>query len=54
MTGYHPVIQSLAVGVFTAGFALEAIADIQLSAHKEKSNDTLLKHGVWSIVRHPK
>ena len=54
MSGYHPAIQSLAVGVFTAGFALEFLADQQLQAHKDKSPSTMLREGVWSIVRHPK
>lgn len=45
----------LAVLVFSAGFALEVLADYQLSKHKKKTgNATLNRSGVWSIVRHPK
>lgn len=45
----------LAVFVFSAGFALEVLADYQLNAHKKKSQSTTVKRdGVWSIVRHPK
>lgn len=45
----------LAVFVFSAGFALEVLADYQLSSHKKKTGDaTLNRSGVWSIVRHPK
>lgn len=45
----------LAVFVFSAGFALEVLADYQLNAHKKKIGDATLKRsGVWSIVRHPK
>lgn len=44
-----------AVFVFTAGFALEVLADYQLNKHKKKTgNATLNREGVWSIVRHPK
>lgn len=45
----------LAVFVFSAGFALEVLADYQLSSHKKRSGDaTLNREGVWSIVRNPK
>jgi steroid 5-alpha reductase family enzyme len=53
MSGYHPHVQALAVGLFSAGFALETLADIQLERHKRESSG-LLKDGVWGIVRHPK
>lgn len=44
-----------AVFVFSAGFALEVLADYQLNKHKKKTgNATLNREGVWSIVRHPK
>lgn len=44
-----------AVFVFSAGFALEVLADYQLNKHKkETGNATLNREGVWSIVRHPK
>lgn len=54
MSGYHPVLQSLSVGMFAAGFALEALADSQQQAHKEQGVGGLQQDGVWSIVRHPK
>lgn len=53
MTGYHPYLQALAVGLFSAGFALEVLADYQLEKHKQTGTG-LLREGVWSIVRHPK
>ncbi|KAK2604677.1 hypothetical protein N8I77_007588 [Diaporthe amygdali] len=43
----------LAVFVFSAGFALEVLADYQLNKHKKAGNVTLNREGVWSIVRHP-
>ncbi|KAF2170299.1 hypothetical protein M409DRAFT_64616 [Zasmidium cellare ATCC 36951] len=50
-----------ATGLFTAGFALETIADWQLASHKEREavkkeqgeSGELLRKGVFSIVRHP-
>lgn len=49
---YAGVLHGLAVGLYTAGFAMEAIADRQIEEHKEKSDD-LDRSGVFSIVRHP-
>ncbi|ROV98326.1 hypothetical protein VMCG_07182 [Cytospora schulzeri] len=44
----------LAIFVFSAGFALEILADYQLNRHKKNKGDaTLNREGVWSIVRHP-
>ncbi|KUI55568.1 hypothetical protein VP1G_02931 [Cytospora mali] len=44
----------LAIFIFSAGFALEILADYQLNSHKKKTaNATLNREGVWSIVRHP-
>ncbi|KAF3769475.1 DUF1295-domain-containing protein [Cryphonectria parasitica EP155] len=43
----------LAVVVFSAGFALEVLADYQLNRHKKTDNGNLNRDGVWSIVRHP-
>lgn len=51
-----------AAGIFTAGLALETLADWQLDSHKKreikarqegKEQSDLLRTGVWSIVRHP-
>ncbi|ORY71409.1 uncharacterized protein BCR38DRAFT_331367 [Pseudomassariella vexata] len=55
LTGYHPLLQACAVGLFSAGFALEVLADVQLDRFKrtEKDKTALCKHGVWSLVRHP-
>jgi steroid 5-alpha reductase family enzyme len=47
------VLRALGVGLFSAGFAMEALADTQLELHR-KERDDLCRHGVWSIVRHPK
>jgi steroid 5-alpha reductase family enzyme len=49
----------LAAGLFTAGLALESLADWQLDAHKARQmseknkNVDLYTGGVFSIVRHP-
>lgn len=52
-----PALSEIATGLgvfcFSAGFALEVLADVQLAEHAERSKD-LDKSGVWSIVRHPK
>ncbi|KAK8095056.1 hypothetical protein PG997_001741 [Apiospora hydei] len=55
LTGYHPVIQAVAVGLFSAGFALEVLADKQLEGFKQddKNKNAVCKEGVWSLVRHP-
>ncbi|KAK5091271.1 hypothetical protein LTR05_001453 [Lithohypha guttulata] len=55
LSGYHPYMQSIAVGLFFTGFALETLADRQLDEHKETSIDehSMLKDGVWSLCRHP-
>lgn len=56
LSGYHPVIQAIAVGLFSAGLALEVLADAQLAAYKKTTKDSsqVCKEGVWSLVRHPK
>lgn len=56
LSGYHPLLQAVAVGLYSTGFALEFLADKQLDEHKASSlgEHTLCKDGVWSIVRHPK
>lgn len=56
LSGYHPFLQSVAVGLFCTGFALETLADKQLEAHKDSGvgEDSMLKEGVWSLSRHPK
>lgn len=45
--------RALGVGLFSAGFALEVMADTQLELHRKERED-LCRHGVWSLVRHPK
>jgi steroid 5-alpha reductase family enzyme len=47
------IVRALGVGLFSTGFALEVMADTQLELHR-KERDDLCRHGVWSIVRHPK
>ncbi|KAB2579207.1 uncharacterized protein LTHEOB_1554 [Lasiodiplodia theobromae] len=44
---------SLAVLLFTTGYALEVLADTQLESHKQQKSEELNREGVWSIVRHP-
>lgn len=46
-------VRALGVGLFSAGFALEVLADAQLELHRQERDD-LCRHGVWSLVRHPK
>lgn len=46
-------MRALGVGLFSAGFALEVMADAQLDLHQQERTD-LCRHGVWSFVRHPK
>lgn len=46
-------MRALGVGLFSAGFALEVMADTQLKMHQRERTD-LCRHGVWSFVRHPK
>ncbi|KAF2971864.1 hypothetical protein GQX73_g1671 [Xylaria multiplex] len=55
LTGYHPALQALAVGLFCAGFTLEVLADTQLEKFKDSARDStsVCKEGVWSLVRHP-
>ncbi|KAI0475384.1 DUF1295-domain-containing protein [Xylariaceae sp. FL0804] len=55
LTGYHPAVQATAVGLFSAGFALEVLADSQIEEFKSSAQDqtSVCKEGVWSLVRHP-
>lgn len=50
---YLNTIRAFGVGLFSAGFALEVMSDTQLELHREERTD-LCRHGVWSLVRHPK
>jgi steroid 5-alpha reductase family enzyme len=54
LMGYHPFVQMVAVGLFSAGLALESLADYQLDQYKAEGGTGIYKEGVWSIVRHPK
>lgn len=49
-----PVLEAAAIGLFSAGFALETLADWQLARHQAKEEGGIMREGVWSIVRHPK
>ncbi|KAF2129247.1 hypothetical protein P153DRAFT_356849 [Dothidotthia symphoricarpi CBS 119687] len=53
LTGYHPNIQMLAVGLFSSGLAMETLADYQLDQYKAEGGKGILREGVWSIVRNP-
>jgi steroid 5-alpha reductase family enzyme len=44
----------LAVGVFSAGLALEVLADSQKKAAKKAGVRGIYRDGVWKLVRHPK
>ncbi len=45
---------SLAVFLFSAGFAMEVLADARLARHKKEGDKGICREGVWSVVRHPK
>jgi len=47
LTGYHPILQSVAVGLFSAGFALDVLSDHQreLAAGSDS---------VWDVLSNPK
>ena len=53
MTGYHPILQSTAVGLFAAGFTLEVLANVQYEQHKAKST-TGVGDTIWSVLSQPK
>lgn len=53
LMGYQPLLQMLAVGLFSSGLALESIADYQLDQYKAEGGKGILREGVWSLVRHP-
>lgn len=46
-------LRTLGVGLFSAGFVMETLADAQLELHTRERGG-LCRRGVWSIVRHPK
>lgn len=51
------VFRWVAAGFFTAGLTMETLADSQIENHKQqaegKGESSILRSGVWSIVRHP-
>lgn len=49
---YAGLLHGLAVGMYTAGLSMEALADKQIEDHKKQSDD-LDRSGMFSIVRHP-
>jgi steroid 5-alpha reductase family enzyme len=51
---YAEFAHMAAVFLFGSGFALEVIADAQLSTHRSSNWADINRSGVWSIVRHPK
>lgn len=51
---YAGILDAVAIGLWSAGFGLEVLADWQLASHKASGEQGLMKEGVWSIVRHPK
>lgn len=48
LTGYHPIAQSAAVGLFSFGFAMELLADYQ------KANSADSDESLWSVLSQPK
>ncbi|KAI9372315.1 hypothetical protein BJX61DRAFT_552956 [Aspergillus egyptiacus] len=53
VTSSGHIYHSLAVFLFSTGFALEVLADHRLASHKKSQSTGLCRDGVWSIVRHP-
>ncbi|RFN50751.1 duf1295 domain protein [Fusarium flagelliforme] len=53
VVSYSSYIRDFAVFLFSAGFALETLADIQLESFKKRDGQGVNREGVWSIVRHP-
>ena len=51
---YASLLDALAIGLWSAGFGLEVLADWQLASFKSRGEPGLMREGVWSIVRHPK
>jgi len=51
---YAGLLDGVAIGLWSAGFALEVLADWQLATHQQYGDKSMLREGVWSIVRHPK
>lgn len=51
---WKATIETLAIGLFGVGFALEVAADWQLEKFKQSGETGINREGVWSIVRHPK
>jgi hypothetical protein len=51
MTGYHPILQSTAVGLYTAGLALEFLADSQSS---DKPGKSPVDDSIWNVLSNPK
>ncbi|BDD64391.1 hypothetical protein MPDQ_001658 [Monascus purpureus] len=47
---FQDIARAVGVGFFGVGFALEVLADVQLSCYRGSG---LQRGGVWSIVRHP-
>ena len=54
VVSYGHYIHALAVFLFSAGFTLETLADVQLETFKKNNGQGVNQEGVWSIVRHPK
>jgi len=53
VVSYSSYIRDFAVFLFSAGFTLETLADIQLESFKKRDGQGVNREGVWSIVRHP-
>lgn len=51
--GWRRWVHGIAVGVFAAGLALGILADSQLGKGKKADKGSIVRKGVWSIVRHP-
>lgn len=47
LSGYHPILQSVAVGLYAAGFALDVLSDYQKSEPAGKGT-------VWDVLSNPK
>ncbi|KIL90285.1 hypothetical protein FAVG1_06015 [Fusarium avenaceum] len=54
VTSYGSIFHGLAIFLFSTGFTLETLADVQLDSFKKNNTaESINREGVWSIVRHP-
>lgn len=53
LTGYSPVLQAVAVGVYVAGMLLEGVAEAQAQGRRRRGERGACRTGVWGLCRRP-